>query len=596
MSQPAPTASGTLAATPLGHLLIHALDRKLTGTLVFEEPDHQKHAVYLVAGAPAAARTATLVAALGALAVEHGMLPSDRVEPTVEAASQAGKRFGEVLREQAVLDEPALEALLREQVERRVQHIRGLAPETAYGYYDGTNFLERAGGPHEPCPPLPLIWHVMRLTPDHGRAAETLARLEDVLLRFHIDAPLARFDFESGERAVVDVVRAKPQPLAELAARDLVEPPRLERLVYTLLLLRQFDLGTGAQPVGAERRSMSPLNVQQVHAPATHAPPPAAGPGPARSASPLPAAGVGPTRTASPSPAASGPVAPAASSPVAEIDLPPAAPSTPPPDDALRREAVERTQATKHSYYEVLGVAEDAPPNAIAAAYFQLAKRWHPDRLDAEHADLRDAAMRIFARIGEAHQVLADPEQRKQYDALLQNGEGAAEDQEQVQRLLRAATNFQKAQVLLRRNNLAGAEEAARAALADAPDEADHIAIVAWLEALKPDANLDVHLRELNRAAKMEESNLRVRWFRGQLLKRLGRDRQAIEDFRLIAERDPRHVDAQRELRLFEMQRGKKSSTEPPHERRGETQAPARPATNAPAADKAGFFGKLFKK
>ena len=36
MSQPAPTASGTLAATPLGHLLIYALDRHLTGTIVFE--------------------------------------------------------------------------------------------------------------------------------------------------------------------------------------------------------------------------------------------------------------------------------------------------------------------------------------------------------------------------------------------------------------------------------------------------------------------------------------------------------------------------------------------------------------------------------
>jgi len=240
-------------------------------------------------------------------------------------------------------------------------------------------------------------------------------------------------------------------------------------------------------------------------------------------------------------------------------------------------------------------VPTDAPASAIAAAYFQLAKRWHPDRLGAEHADLRDAAIRIFARIGEAHQVLADAEQRKQYDALLENGEGAAEDQEQVQRLLRAATNFQKAQVLLKRNNLAGAEEAARAALDDAPDEADHIAMVAWLEAVKPGADLDLQLRALNRAAKMEEANLRVRWFRGQLLKRLGRDRQALEDFRLIAERDPRHVDAQRELRLFEMQRGKKASSDPPNEGR-ETPAPTRPPTKAPPPDKAGLFGKLFKK
>ncbi len=589
MSQPAPTASGTLAATPLGHLLIHALDRRLTGSMVFEEPDHRKHAVYFSAGAPAAARTGVTVAPLGSIALEHGILAAERVEAAVEAATQGGKRLGEVLRDWGLLDEPALDALLREQVVRRIQHIRALPPDTAYGYYEDTNFLERAGGPSEPCSAVPLIWHVMRLTPDHGRAADTLARLKDVPLRFHVDAPLARFELEPGERAVLDVVRAKPQPLAELAGRDLVEPARLERLVYTLLLLRQFDLGTGSLPVGAERRNVSPFTTPQVHPSSGSAPPRAE-----RSASPPP----GPSpRPAAPLPvAAAAPLAPRArAASVPEMDLPPAAPSSPPPDDPLRREAAERVSATKHSYYEVLGVPADAPVSAIAAAYFQLAKRWHPDRLDAQHADLRDTAMRIFARIGEAHQVLVDADQRKQYDALLANGEGAAEEQEQVHRLVRAATNFQKAQVLLKRNNLGGAEEAARLALADAPDEADHIALVAWLESMKAGADLDALLRALNRAAKMEESNLRVRWYRGQVLKRLGRERQAIEDFRMIVERDPRHVDAQRELRLFDMQRGKKSSSDPPNERR-ETPAATRPPAKSAASDKPGLFGKLFKK
>jgi curved DNA-binding protein CbpA len=584
MSQPAPTASGTLAATPLGHLLIHALDRRLTGSMVFEEPDHRKHAVYFVAGAPAAARTGTTVAALGALAVEHGALGAERIEPALEAAVLAGKRLGELLVEWAVFDEVTLEALLHEQVVRRVQHIRGLAPDTAYGYYEGRNFLERAGGPKEACPALPLIWQVMRLTPDHGRAKETLARLHGVPLRFHSDAPLAHFELGPGERAVVDVVRAKPQPLAELAARDLVEPTLLERLIYTLLLLRQFDVGNGTQPIGAERRSLSPFGGSQVST-ANVRVSASAPPGNARVSVPAPAAN---SRVSIP--AAAPPV-------VAEIDLPPSAPSRPPVEDSLRREARERSQALKQSYYDVLGVPGDAPNAVIAAAYFQLAKRWHPDRLDAEHADLRDVAVRLFARISEAHQVLTDPDQRKQYDELVKNGEGDAEEQEHVQRLLRAATNFQKAQVMLKRNNVAGAEEAARAALSDAPDEADHIALVAWLEAGKPGANVETHLRELNRAAKLEESNLRVRWLRGQLLKRLGRDRQALEDFRLIVERDPRHVDAQRELRLFEMQRGRRPSSDAPRsDRRSDSQPQARTPTGTPPPDKAGFFGKLFKK
>jgi curved DNA-binding protein CbpA len=584
MSQLAPTASGTIAATPFGHLLIYALDRRLTGSMVFEEPDHRKHAVYFVHGAPAAARTAAVVAPLGELAVERDVLAAERLEAALAAAKEAGRRLGEQLLDWVLLDEAALDALLREQVARRVKELRLLPPATAYGYYEAKNFLERAGGPREPCAPLPLIWRVMRTSADPLRAAETIARLQDAPLRFHSDAPLAHFDLEPDEQAVVDVLRAKPQPFSELLGRDLLERPVLERLLFTLMLLRHFDTGGGHSPVGAERRSMS--SFASVPAmPATSLPPLAAStPAPAPAA---PAAARTPAPATTPAPS---PPAPSPSPAPSPAPAPPGAGS----DDPLRREAAERSREVKQSYYEVLGVPEDAQPSAIAAAYFQLAKRWHPDRLGPQYADLRDVGARIFARIGEAHQVLADEDQRKQYDELLKEGGGDAAEQEQVQKLLRATTNFQKAQVLLKRGNLAAAEEAARAALTDAPDEADHIALVAWLEALKQGADLEARLRELNRAVKLEEVNLRARWYRGQVLKRLGRERQAIEDFRLIAEKDPRHVDAQREIRLFDMQRGRKSASDAPAE--GRSSDPS-PRASIPTPEKGGsFLGKLFKK
>ncbi|HEX5099565.1 MAG TPA: DnaJ domain-containing protein [Polyangiaceae bacterium] len=530
---------------------------------MFEDPEHKKHAVYFAAGAPAAAHSATVIAPLGELAVARGILSPSRLEPALQSARAAGKRLGELLLDWVVVDEAALDALLREQVARRVKELRLLPPTTAYGFYEGTNFLERAGGPKQPSAPLPLILRVMRLSADGGRSAETLARVGSSVLRFHTDAPLARFDFEPGEQAVVDVLRAKPQTLAELRNRGLLDPPALDRLLYTLLLLKHFDTGSGSHPIGTERRTVTPAAPVSAAAPspAPHTPPAAA-------ASPAP-----PAPSPSPSPA-------------------------PTADDPFRVEAEQRAAADKQSFYEVLGVPTDALTPAIAAAYFQLAKRWHPDRLAPEHADLRDLAMRIFARIGEAHRVLSDAERRSEYDASLKGGgsEESAEEQEQVQRLLRASTNFQKAQVLLKRNNLPAAEEAARLALEDAPEEADHIALVAWLGATKPDADVPAALKELDRAAKLEPANLRVRWYRGQLLKRLGKDRQALEDFRMIVEKDPRHVDAQRELRLYEMARGQgqKKTTDAPGARPSE---PHPPRTPVPATgEKGGFFGKLFKK
>ena len=141
-----------------------------------------------------------------------------------------------------------------------------------------------------------------------------------------------------------------------------------------------------------------------------------------------------------------------------------------------------------------------------------------------------------------------------------------------------------------------GEARAMRLALEDAPEEADHIALVAWLSAMKPGADLTKQFRAVDRAAKAEPSNLRVRWYRGQLLKRLGKERLAQEDFRMIVEKDPRHVDAQRELRLFELSRGqRKSSSDSPAPRLSD--APGQPRTPPPASgEKGGFFGKLFKK
>ncbi|HEV8549880.1 MAG TPA: DUF4388 domain-containing protein, partial [Polyangiaceae bacterium] len=278
-SQTAPTASGTLAAIPLGHLLVYALDRRLTGSVVFEEPDHKKHAIYFAYGAPAAARGAAVVAPLGELAIEQGALTAARLETLLDEARETGVRLGEVLVAHDVLDAEALDALLRVQVARRVRSLAALPPETAYGYYEGVNFLERAGGPGRACPPLPLILRVLQKTADPLKAADALARLSGAVLRFHVEAPLAHFELEPGEQAVVDVLRAKPQGLAELTARGLLESGALERLLYTLLLLRHFDLGSGTQPIGAERRSVTPAAPTRTAPPAPVAPtaPPSTG-------------------------------------------------------------------------------------------------------------------------------------------------------------------------------------------------------------------------------------------------------------------------------------------------------------------------------
>ena len=66
-------------------------------------------------------------------------------------------------------------------------------------------------------------------------------------------------------------------------------------------------------------------------------------------------------------------------------------------------------------YYAVMGVARDATQDEIKRAYRKLARKFHPDVSKAADAEAR------FKELGEAYEVLKDPEKRAAYDQLGRN-------------------------------------------------------------------------------------------------------------------------------------------------------------------------------
>lgn len=64
-------------------------------------------------------------------------------------------------------------------------------------------------------------------------------------------------------------------------------------------------------------------------------------------------------------------------------------------------------------YYKILGVDKNASQKDIQKAYRKLARQFHPDVNPGDKA-----AEEKFKEINEAHEVLSDPEKRKQYDEL----------------------------------------------------------------------------------------------------------------------------------------------------------------------------------
>jgi DnaJ-class molecular chaperone len=75
------------------------------------------------------------------------------------------------------------------------------------------------------------------------------------------------------------------------------------------------------------------------------------------------------------------------------------------------------TTPAKHDYYEVLGITRAASEEEIKTAFLKLAAEY---QAQGKPADIE--AVERFRVIARAYHILIDPEQRRHYDRLGENG------------------------------------------------------------------------------------------------------------------------------------------------------------------------------
>ena len=598
-TRPAPSASGTLGKTPFLHLLAYALEKQLTGSIEIFSPDKRSAAVLFVAGMPAKARTSEPVAYLGQVLLDLGHLTQEQLTSSLaelaKAKAQQPKLHGQLLLESSLIDAPRLKAGLREQLARKLKYAAGLPSESAYAYFDGFDALRGWGGEGDGIDPVPLFWGMLLEYAPWEHVGTALARVAHSPLRLASGKDLPRLSLRPEELAAAQLLSARPMRPAELAGAARLNERTAQLLAYLLLVTKQVTVLPSEAPATARATATQPPTANSSGPPLRSTGRPT--PTPQSKVAPLtkPPSEKGGERTASGTTA-----------------LPP--PNLAPELAERWREITDRARTIDRAdYFSMLDIARDATHAEVESAFFVLAKKWHPDRLPNELAPVRDACSRVFARMSEAHGTLADDEQRAKYMRLLADGSGSPEMQATVAKVVEAATNFQKAEVCLRRNDPVQAEVFCRKAVEDDATQPDYLAMLAWLLSLKreyqtPEKTVEC-IQQLERAITMNDRCEKAYFWRGMLFKKIGRNELAVRDFRRAAELNPRNIDAAREVRLYNMRGGGRRSSKPPPTggiQRRTTPAPPRtsppktpaPRTSSPKPDDAakGILGRLFKK
>jgi DNA-binding response OmpR family regulator len=216
-------------------------------------------------------------------------------------------------------------------------------------------------------------------------------------------------------------------------------------------------------------------------------------------------------------------------------------------------------QQERMTHFEVLGLGRDATDDLIRRAYVKQAKRFHPDRYSNASEDLRELAARAFARVAEAHALLADPAARNGYlEALRKGGTGATADAKRVNDIVRAESEFQKGEAMFRKRDYAAAHEHFQKAVELNPDEGDFQAYVGWtyfLSRREAEDARKVAEERLERGTQLAPNSASAHYLMG-LFRKACEDPQAAERmFRKVVELAPGHVEAERELRLLNLRK-----------------------------------------
>jgi hypothetical protein len=214
-------------------------------------------------------------------------------------------------------------------------------------------------------------------------------------------------------------------------------------------------------------------------------------------------------------------------------------------------------------YFSVLGLAFDAPVEAVRAAHRQLSRALAPESL-AQHATpaLAESGARLLSHVAAALAVLGDPARRAAYVATLRR---TSDPHMGVPRTRTTEGERSPAEEAIHRGLLAmRADQPERAAVELAracelePNNIDHTVLLAWARfcaATDKGTAAPAARKMLQAASRQSDRPQLALFYLGRVERMLGRDREALERFHEALERDPANLEAAAEIRVLESRR-----------------------------------------
>jgi curved DNA-binding protein CbpA/CheY-like chemotaxis protein len=201
-------------------------------------------------------------------------------------------------------------------------------------------------------------------------------------------------------------------------------------------------------------------------------------------------------------------------------------------------------------HFQLLGTHQKAKPAEIKKAYYDLAKIFHPDKVQASSStDLKELVTRVFSRMTKAYEILSNDQTRSSYLKELEMG--------QADKILRSEALFEEGKAALRSGQATKALSLLKEAIALRPPPAELILYEIWARMLCLSQVEDKvkELRDLeaglNKIAPEERHTAIYYFVKGVFQKNLGNSDQAKRSLQHALSLAPTFIEAKRELNLI---------------------------------------------